>query len=65
MSRRPRRSDESAPVVYSDFYERVIASMKFSFAHNNINENQSIGLYFIADPYGYLVEIMPIREANE
>ncbi len=39
--------------------------MKFSVAHNNINENQSMGLYFIADPYGYLVEIMPIREANE
>ncbi len=39
--------------------------MKFTFAHNNINKNESMGLYFIADPDGYRVEIMPMREDNE
>jgi lactoylglutathione lyase len=28
-------------------------------------ENESMGLYFIADPDGYWIEIMPVREDNE
>lgn len=28
-------------------------------------ENASMGLYFIADPDGYWIEIMPVRKNNE
>ncbi len=31
--------------------------MNFTFAHNNI--------HFIADPDGYWIEIMPVREDDE
>ena len=33
--------------------------MKFTFVHNNINV---LDLYFISDPDGYWIEIMPVRD---
>ncbi len=40
--------------------------MKFTFAHNNITVlDLDKSLYFIADPDGYWIEIMPFRENHE
>jgi hypothetical protein len=37
--------------------------MKFTFAHNNIGK-EGMGLYFISDPDGYRIEIMPFRKTH-